>query len=133
MHALRRGSATGCNAPRYRAPRRYLGGMAFRTLAALLVALALIPAAAEGSTKPRFPRTVSGTISGSSSSTRGKTVRETWTINGVRFKLEHVRFVENTWTGFYKVAGGTVTFSESETGSCSYSVDRTFALRPAMP
>jgi hypothetical protein len=107
--------------------------MAFRTLAVALVSLALIPSAAGASTKPKFPRTVSGTISGSSSSTRGNTVKETWTIKGVRFKLEHVRFVENTWTGFYKVTAGTVTFSESETGSCSYSLDRTFALRPAMP
>ena len=82
--------------------------MAFRTLAALLASLALIPAAvAEASAKPKFPRTVSGTISGSSSSTRGNTVKETWMIKGVRFKLEHVRFVENTWTGFYKVTAGT--------------------------
>jgi hypothetical protein len=104
-----------------------------RTVAVALASLALIPAVADASAKPKFPRTVSGTISGSSSSTRGNTVKETWTIKGVRFKLEHVRFVENTWTGFYKVTAGTVTFFETETGACSYSLNKTFALRPAMP
>lgn len=107
--------------------------MAPRTLAAALASLALIPAVADASTKPRFPRTVTGTISGSSSSSRGNTVKEAWTIKGVRFTLEHVRFVENTWTGFYKVTAGTVTFSETETGQCSHSVEKTFALKPAMP
>jgi hypothetical protein len=105
-----------------------------RTVAVALASLALIPAAAEASAKPRFPRTVTGTISGvASSSSAGTTVKESWTIKGVRFKLEHVRFVENTWTGFYKVTGGTVTFSERVTGDCTYSVDKTYALRPVMP
>jgi len=105
-----------------------------RTVAAVLASLALIPAAAQASAKPRFPRTVTGTISGAaSSSSAGTTVKESWTIKGVRFKLEHVRFVENTWTGFYKVTGGTVTFSERVTGDCTYSVDKTYALRPVMP
>jgi hypothetical protein len=38
--------------------------MALRTVAAALASLALIPAVAEASTKPKFPRTVTGTISG---------------------------------------------------------------------
>jgi hypothetical protein len=108
--------------------------MAPRIAAAALALLALIPAAAGASTRPKFPRTVSGTISGSHVAARGgQTNKESWTIKDVRFKLEHVRFVENTWTGFYKVTGGAVTFSESESGPCSYSLDKTFALKPAMP
>jgi hypothetical protein len=108
--------------------------MALRTVAAALASLALVPATAGASTKPRFPRAVSGTISGASSSSRGgTTVKESWTISGVRFAHEHIRFVQNTWTGFYKVTAGTVRFSESESGPCSYSLDKTFALRPAMP
>jgi hypothetical protein len=45
----------------------------------------------------------------------------------------HVRFVENTWTRFYNVSGGTVSFSESESGPCTYSVSETFALKSSMP
>src|SRR3954471_6832752 len=100
--------------------------MPLRTAAAGLALFALISAIASASTKPKFPRAVSGTISGSSTTTRGNMVAESWTIKGARFKLEHVRFVENTWTGFYRVAAGTVTFSETETGSCGYSVQKTF-------
>src|SRR3954454_3830530 len=58
-------------------------------------------AATAASTRPKFPRSVAGTISGAASSSRGGTTnKESWTIKGVRFELEHVRFVENTWTGF---------------------------------
>jgi hypothetical protein len=107
--------------------------MAPRTVAAALASLALIPAA-DASTRPNFPRTVSGTISGSHVAKRaGQMNKESWTIKGVRFTLVHVRFVENTWTGFYKVTAGTVTFSETQSGPCSYSLDKTFALKPAMP
>jgi hypothetical protein len=109
--------------------------MALRTALAVLASLALIPAVAGASTRPKFPRTVTGTISGSHNASRGgeQTNRESWTIKDVRFTLEHVRFVENTWTAFYKVTGGTVTFSESQTGQCSYSLEKTFALKTAMP
>ena len=73
---------------------------------------------------------MTGTISGSHSGKRGETTnKESWTIKNVRFRLVHVRFVENTWTGFYDVTGGTATFSESESGPCSYSIEKTFALK----
>jgi hypothetical protein len=105
-----------------------------RTVAATLIALALVPAVAGASARPKFPRTVTGTISGSHVAKRGEqTNKEAWTIKGVRFRLEHVRFVENTWTGFYKVTAGSVTFSETESGPCSYSLAKTFALRSALP
>jgi hypothetical protein len=110
--------------------------MALRTVAAALASLALIPAVAEASTKPKFPRTVTGTISGTHLAKQPgdpQVFNQKWTIKGVRFTLEHVRFVENTWTGFYKVTAGTVTFSETESGPCTYSLEKTFALRPAMP
>jgi hypothetical protein len=71
--------------------------MAPRTVAAALASLALIPAAADASTRPNFPRTVSGTISGSSTAKKdGVTRKASWTVKGVRLKLVHVRFVENT-------------------------------------
>src|SRR3954452_3138852 len=108
--------------------------MALRTRVAVLACCALVPATAAASSRPNFPKTVSGTISGAYSAKRGETTnKESWTIKGVRFKLEHVRYVEATWTGFYKVTAGTVTFSESESGPCSYSLEKTFALRPVMP
>jgi hypothetical protein len=108
--------------------------MAPRTVAAVLACCAFIPSVAQASSRPNFPKTVSGTISGSYTGKRdGQTNNESWTIKSVRFRLEHVRFVENTWTGFYRVTGGTVTFSETESGPCTYSLQKTFALKPAMP
>jgi hypothetical protein len=108
--------------------------MALRTVAAALVCCALIPSVAQASSRPSFPKTVTGEISGSHSGTRdGQTNKESWTIKDVRFRLAHVRYVENTWTGFYNVTGGTVTFSESQSGACSYSLEKTFPLKPNMP
>jgi hypothetical protein len=105
-----------------------------RTLAIALACLAVVPAAAQASSRPNFPRTVTGTLGGSYSATEGETTHKaSWTVKNVRFKLVHVRFVENTWTGYYNVSAGTVTYSQSETGPCSYSLQETFALKPAMP
>jgi hypothetical protein len=108
--------------------------MTLRTVAVGLGCLALLPAAAQASSKPNFPRTVTGTISGSYSAKQGETTNKaSWTVKSVRFKLVHVRFLENTWTGYYDVTGGTVSYSETETGPCSYSLQQTFALKTAMP
>lgn len=107
--------------------------MALRTLAVALASLILVPAA-QASTRPNFPRTVSGTISGSYVAKEGETTHKaSWTITGVRFKLVHVRSAEGSWTGFYNVTAGTVSYSESETGPCSFSVSDKFALKPVMP
>ena len=93
--------------------------MALRTVAVVVACCALIPSVAQASSRPSFPKIVTGTISGTDSATRdGQTNKESWTIKNVRFRLEHVRFVENTWTAFYKVTGGTVMFSETESCMC---------------
>lgn len=108
--------------------------MAVRTLALAVASLTLVPAAAQAASRPNFPRTVSGTISGSYVAKEGQTTyKASWSITGVRFKLVHVRSAEGSWTGFYNVTAGTVTYTESETGPCSYSVSDKFALKPAMP
>ena len=104
-----------------------------RTVAAVLACCALAPAA-QASSRPNFPKVVTGTVSGSYVSKKdGLTDKATWTIKGLRLKLVHVRFVENTWTGFYDVTAGTVTFTDNQTGSCSYSLNQTFALKPVLP
>ena len=108
--------------------------MAFRTLVALAVLCALPVAGAGASARPNFPSNVSGTISGKSvSKFSGNTVTTTWTIKKARFKLIHVRSVEGSWNGFYKVTGGEVAYKEVETGSCAYTLDSSFSLVKYMP
>jgi hypothetical protein len=108
--------------------------MALRTLAAVTALCALSPAAAVASARPNFPRHVSGTISGTATQkASGNTVKSNWTISGARFRLAHVHYVEATWTGFYEVSGGTVTFEQSEIGNCGYSIKQTFALKGSLP
>jgi hypothetical protein len=108
--------------------------MALRALAAALASLTLVPAAAQGSTRPHFPKTVAGTISGAYlAKTDGSTYKASWSIAGARFKLVHIRSVEGSWTGFYVVTAGSVTYSESKSGPCSYELSEKFALKPAMP
>ena len=109
--------------------------MAPRILA-LLLALAVIPASAQAASKPSFPKTYKGTISGTyvADLDGGSTHKVTWTISKVRFRLEHVRFAEGRfWTGFYKVTGGTVTYTDTKTGTCTHDLSEKFALAPAMP
>jgi hypothetical protein len=105
--------------------------MLLRTAAVSLASFALIPAAAQASTKPHYPKYYSGSLSGSIAVTSDSiTRRANWTVSGVRFKLVHVRFVENTWTGYYNVDAGRVSYHESVTqGDCSYTVDEKFALK----
>src|SRR5215212_8732587 len=108
--------------------------MALRTLAAAIACCALIPATAQASSRPSFPRTVTGTISGSYLAKKdGTTHKASWKITGARFKLVHVRSAEGSWTGFYKVTGGRVSYAESESGPCSFSLTDSFDLAPAMP
>ena len=66
--------------------------------------------------------------------TQGDTnIKTTWKVSKARFKLEHVRSVEGSWTGFYKVTGGSVHYTETETGNCTYEIDSTFPLLKTMP
>ncbi|MEA2496302.1 MAG: hypothetical protein QOJ29_4213, partial [Thermoleophilaceae bacterium] len=75
-----------------------------------------------------------GTISGSYIAKKGGTTHTiTWTIKGVRFELVHVRSAEGSWTGFYNVAAGKVSYVDKETGTCGYTLTEKFALAPAMP
>jgi hypothetical protein len=108
--------------------------MAPRTVPAALACCALIPATAQASSRPNFPKTVTGTISGSYAAKKdGTTHKATWKISSVRFKLVHVRQAEGSWTGFYKVTGGHVSYAETQSGPCSWSVSDSFDLAPAMP
>jgi hypothetical protein len=49
------------------------------------------------------------------------------------FRLDTVQAFEGGFTGIYKVTRGTVTYSETETGNCSYSVSAKFGLKGALP
>jgi len=60
-------------------------------------------------------------------------VKGQWKITGLVFRLSKVNSFEGGFTGLYKVTAGTVSYSESESGNCSYSASDTFALKKALP
>jgi len=108
--------------------------MARHSLPLALLILVLLPAGANATSKPNFPKSYSGEISGSYRSSKdGRVITKTWTIKKVKFRLKHVRLFEGGWTGFYDVAAGTVSFHQTQTGSCKYEFDETFALKPSLP
>jgi hypothetical protein len=108
-----------------------------RTWPALMLALAVLaaPAAASAATgKPHFSRSYRGTLSGHLESRSGsRVIKADWTVKGLVFRLEHVRAFEGGWTGFYKVTAGTLSFSQTETGPCSYSVEASMPLAKSLP
>jgi len=68
-----------------------------------------------------------------SSTSGGETVSASWKISGLVFRLTKVQAFEGGFTGLYKVTRGTVSYSESETGDCSYSGSLRFGLAKAFP
>src|SRR5690348_397423 len=88
----------------------------------LLAAIMAVPAGALGASRPSFAHSYRGTISGTfSSSENGNVIKSQWNVSGVVLRLTKVQAFEGGFTGLYKVTRGTVTFSETETGTCSYS------------
>jgi len=102
-----------------------------RRLLVCLVGLAslALPASALGASRPSFAHSYRGTLSGSfTNSEGGNVVKAQWKISGVVFRLTKVQAFEGGFTGVYKVTRGTVTYSETETGTCTYSAGDKFGL-----
>jgi hypothetical protein len=107
-----------------------------RWIAPVLVSAALLaaPAGALGASRPSFAHSYRGTISGTfSSSEGGNVVKGQWKITKLVFRLTKVQAFEGGFTGIYKVTRGTVSYSETETGTCSYSAGDKFGLARALP
>jgi hypothetical protein len=106
-----------------------------RLLAAVLGAAAIGPAAGEAAAQPPFPHSYRGTISGTLAEhdgSQGTTTTGSWTIEGVRLRRTRVLKSDADWSAFYAVRGGTITYHEAETGSCSYVLDTKLPLRGAL-
>jgi hypothetical protein len=86
--------------------------------------------AAPASAKPKFPKSYKGSATGTrTQSTEGKQLAINWKIDGLKLKRVHIRVRWGISTAFYKVTAGTVQFHAEETGTCSYVVDKSFALK----
>jgi hypothetical protein len=53
---------------------------------------------------------------------------DTWTVQGLRFKLQNARFVRGAWGGTYLVTGGRVAFTSKATGECKSTTTASFSL-----
>lgn len=106
-----------------------------RWLALFVAAAALaVPAAAVGASRPNFAHSYRGTVSGTlSTGENGNVVKAQWKIAGLVFRLTKAQAFEGGFTGLYKVARGTVSYSETETGTCTYSAGDKFGLAKALP
>ena len=88
-----------------------------------------LPAGALAASRPSFAHSYRGTLSGSfSNSENGNVVKGQWKITGVVFRLTKVQAFEGGFTGIFKVTRGTVTYNETETGTCTYSAGDKFGL-----
>ena len=102
--------------------------------AAVAGVVAALPAQALGASRPTYAHAYRGTISGTFTDTHaGNDVKARWKITGLVFRLTKVQAFEGGFTGIYKVTRGTVSYSETETGDCSYSTTDKFALKSALP
>lgn len=99
-----------------------------------VLAVAVSSGTALAASRPNFAHSYRGTISGSLDSTvAGSTVSAHWKITGLVFRLTKVQAFEGGFTGIYKVTRGTVSYGESESGSCSYTGSLKFRLAKAFP
>ena len=78
-----------------------------------------------GSTRPAFAPAYMGTVKGTLR-VPGRT--DTWTVQGLRFKLQNARFARGRWGGTYLVTGGRVTFTSKATGECMSTTTASFSL-----
>lgn len=100
----------------------------------LLAAVLAVPSSALAISRPHYAPAYRGTISGSfETHDAGRDVKGQWTISGLVFRLYHVNAFEGGYTGLYKVTSGKVSYSETESGDCSYSAADTFSLKKALP
>ena len=98
-----------------------------------IAALLAAPTADAAVSKPHFSRSYRGTLSGWSSATSdGQTYKSSWKLTGVVFRLYQVEAFEGGWTGLYKITAGTATWSQTETGTCSYSARDSFGIVKVM-
>jgi hypothetical protein len=98
-----------------------------------LTCLALPAGGAFAASRPSFAKSYRGSISGSFSNKEGgETVKASWKITGLVFRLTKVQAFEGGFTGIYKVTRGSVSYSETETGDCSYSASDKFGLAKAI-
>lgn len=98
-----------------------------------LIAAFLVLAVPASAGAPRFSKSYHGSITGHKTVSQGDTTTTSdWTVKGVRFKLYKVRLFEGGYTGFYAPTAGTVTFREKKTGPCTYSFEKSFALKTAI-
>ena len=102
---------------------------------ALITAALVAAAPAEaGVSKPHFARSYRGTLSGSfTSKDSSRTVKESWKVTGVVFRLYKTRAFEGGWTGMYKVTAGTVDFTASQVGPCTWNVHDSFGIVKSLP
>ena len=102
--------------------------------ALITAALVAAPGADAAAPKPRLARSYHGTLSGSfTSKSQDQTVKETWKVSGVGLRLQAIRPFEGGWQGLYKLTAGTVDFTATESGSCSFSAHDSFGLLKALP
>jgi hypothetical protein len=105
-----------------------------RPVLTFLALLAVWPASALAASRPSFARAYRGTISGQfESRDGGNDVKGTWKISGVVFRLTKTQAFEGGFSGLYKVAHGNVSYTETETGDCSYTASAKFGLAGALP
>lgn len=101
-------------------------------LTVVLACLAL-PAGALAASRPSFAKSYRGTITGSfSNKDSGNVFSAKWKITGLVFRRYKAQAFEGGFTGLYKVTRGTVTYSETETGNCSFSASDKFGLAKAI-
>jgi hypothetical protein len=107
------------------------------TLARLSVAAALLAAAAPAAAAPPFPHAFHGTVSGTfeshdTSQGPASVTKGSWTVDGLRLRLNRVVKTETSWLAYYVVTAGTITYHEHETGWCSYDLDTTVPARTSL-
>ena len=98
------------------------------TLAAAIIAASAfaVPAGA----KAPAPKSYTGTVVGTQTSGNG--VTDNWTISNLKLRRSMLVHDQIGWHVAYKVAGGSVAFSEVATGQCSHTVTDNFALKPVV-
>src|SRR5262249_39781569 len=75
--------------------------------------------------RPPFARAYVGTVTGTLR-TYGQI--DTWTVQGLTFRLQNARFARGRWGGTYLVKGGRVSFTTKATGGCTGTTSGAFSL-----
>lgn len=102
-------------------------------LATTLLALAVPSVAAA---KPSMPKTYSGSVVGTqvlTSKNDSTTLTDKWTIANIKLRRGPVKSVRGGWRAYYKVIGGSVSWSQVKTGACQHTVTDSFPLKSALP